>query len=190
MDNQKIAAFFDECAGSWDEHMVIDEEIIERILDNTGVSEGKDILDAACGTGVLFPFYRKRNVASLTGIDLSEKMCEIARGKGESVLQGDAGSYPFEEKFDCILLYNAFPHIADKEGFLRHMSGLLKEDGIFSIAHGMSYEMLERHHQGVPEDVASPLPPKEELKKMMEKYFDITACVFDERMMQIAGRKR
>ena len=40
--------------------------------------EGKDILDVACGTGFLINYYLKRNARFVTGVDLSDKMCEIA----------------------------------------------------------------------------------------------------------------
>ena len=48
------------------------------ILDNAKVSEGKNILDVACGTGVMIDYYLERKVNSVTGVDFSEKMCEIA----------------------------------------------------------------------------------------------------------------
>ena len=48
------------------------------ILDNGGIKEDIHVLDVACGTGVLFPDYLKRKVASVTGVDISQKMAKIA----------------------------------------------------------------------------------------------------------------
>ncbi len=69
MDKKDIIEFFDVCDSEWDSRMFRNEAVISKILDNAKVEEGKDILDVACGTGVLFPDYIKRKVKSLTGID-------------------------------------------------------------------------------------------------------------------------
>jgi demethylmenaquinone methyltransferase/2-methoxy-6-polyprenyl-1,4-benzoquinol methylase len=42
---------------------------------------GVSVLDVACGTGVLFPDYLARNVKSVTGIDLSPAMIDVAKVK-------------------------------------------------------------------------------------------------------------
>ena len=61
--------------------MVRNEEVIRVILDNGDTSEGKDVLDVAIGTGVLNPDYPERRVRSVTAIEISPKMAEIARAK-------------------------------------------------------------------------------------------------------------
>lgn len=191
MDNQKIIEFFDEMSSVWDRNMVIDPENIGIIFDQAEVKEGKDVLDVACGTGVLFPFYEERHVASLTGIDISPKMCEIVRTKGDHlVFTGDAATFEYPQKYDVILIYNAFPHISDPEGFIAHMSACLKEGGVFSIAHGMSRQMLIKHHERVDSEVAAILPEMEELAAMMGRYLDVFAKTDNEKMFQICGRKK
>ena len=79
IETREVIAFFDRLAPGWDAEMVRNEAVINAILDNADVTAGKDILDVACGTGVLIPDYLKRKVASVTGIDISPKMTEIAR---------------------------------------------------------------------------------------------------------------
>ena len=191
MDNQKIAEFFDRLAASWDDHMVIDPEIINIIFDCAGVEAGKDVLDVACGTGVLFPFYEERGVSSITGIDISSKMCAIARTKGNvTVYEGDASAYPYPQKYDVILIYNAFPHIADRELFFRHMAETLKEKGTFTVAHGMSREALTKHHEGVSDELSSVLPDIEEMKKLFEPRFEVQSAISDDRMVCITGKKK
>ena len=191
MDNEKIAAFFDELAEGWDEHLIIEEDKIERILDDVGIREGDDVLDVACGTGVLFPFYEKRRVKSITGIDISPRMAEIARGKEKAeVITGDATAYPFEKKFDRILIYNAFPHIKDRERFFVHMDEILKEGGTFTIAHSMGREALLKHHHGVSEDIADILPKMEELEEKLKENFDIVNALSEEDIYLITVRKK
>ena len=67
MNKQDVIDFFDRCAPKWDAEMIKSDNIIGKILDNAEVGEAMDILDVACGTGVMFPYYLERGVASVTG---------------------------------------------------------------------------------------------------------------------------
>ena len=77
----EVIEFFDRLAPGWDENLVKDEEKINRILYNARVFEGSTVLDVACGTGVMIPYYLKRNVASVTAVDISPEMARIAGSK-------------------------------------------------------------------------------------------------------------
>ena len=61
--------------------MIKSDTIIGRILDNAEVGPGMDVLDVACGTGVMFDYYLGRGVSSVTGIDISPEMAKIAAEK-------------------------------------------------------------------------------------------------------------
>ena len=89
MNKQDVIEFFDRAASGWDAEMIKNDVIIEKILDNVEIEAGQDVLDVACGTGVLFPYYLQRGVASVTGIDISPEMAKIAEGKfsGNSKVQ-------------------------------------------------------------------------------------------------------
>ena len=186
-----VIGFFDRLAPGWDAGLVRNEEVIAAILDNAQVAEGKDILDVACGTGVLIPDYLKRKVASVTAIDISPQMAEITRAKFSlpevTVLCGDAAELETEKRFDCIIVYNAFPHFADPEGLIRHLAGLLKPGGTLTVAHGMSREKINAHHQGTPERVSCGLMPAEELAAIFGKFLRVTTVISDERMYQVVG---
>ena len=89
-----VIAFFDERAGEWDAGMVRSDEKIGRILDNAKVTAGSRVLDIACGTGVLIGDYLRRNVESVTAVDISPEMIRIARAKFQQenvrFVRGDA----------------------------------------------------------------------------------------------------
>ena len=109
MQKSDVIAFFDRCAPTWDAEMIKNDSIIEKILDNVEVGEGMDVLDVACGTGVMFPYYLHRGVASVTGIDISPEMAKIAAGKYKKeprvrVVCGDVEETVFDRKFDVIYL--------------------------------------------------------------------------------------
>ena len=193
MKTEEIIRFFDSLAPEWDSRMVIDEEIIEKILKNADICKGNRVLDVACGTGVMIPFYLGKKVSSVTGIDISPKMCEIAEKKFDTdqvrIICGNALTYDFDQHFDRIIVYNAFPHFDDPELLIHRLSELLDQDGILSIAHGMNREKILKHHENVKE-VSKGLPEIDELKEMMEKELDVTVTVSDDRMYQAVGIRR
>lgn len=82
MDKRNVIEFFDRLAPGWDDDQVIKDRIIERILDNAHIGANDEVLDVACGTGVLFPYYMKRDVASVTGVDISPEMRRCIRFLG------------------------------------------------------------------------------------------------------------
>ena len=112
IETREVIEFFDRLATGWDAEMVRNDEIINTILDNAGVTDGRDVLDVACGTGVLIPDYLKRKVASVTGIDISPKMAEIAKAKfpQPEVTHrcADVETADFGQPLACVVVYNAY----------------------------------------------------------------------------------
>lgn len=219
MDKQSVIRFFDRLAPEWDAEMVRSDEIIGVILDNANVTEGKHVLDVACGTGVLIPDYRKRRAASVTAIDISPEMVKLAREKfsGEEItpestapeeerpestvlerpartqvriLCGDVEETDFDRRFDCVVVYNAFPHFPDPERLIRRLSDLLVPGGTLTVAHGMSREKINAHHSGTAVHVSVGLMEAEKLADIFRRYLTVTAVVSDERMYQVAGTKQ
>lgn len=194
IDRESVKAFFDRLAPQWDADMIRDDAVIETILNNACVNAGADVLDVACGTGVLIPDYLARNVASVTAIDLSPNMARIARTKfgaqpNVTVLCGDAEQTDFNRRFDCIVIYNALPHFADPARLCAALSAYLKPGGVLTVAHGMSRECINRHHAGVPSPVYTDLPPAEELAALFPAHLAVTTVISDARIYQVAGRK-
>lgn len=195
MNKSDVIAFFDSCAPSWDADMIKNDAIIQKILDNAEVAEGQDILDVACGTGVMFPYYLERNVASVTGIDISPEMAKIAAGKftGQSNVQvicGDVEETPFDKKFDVIVVYNAFPHFPNPSRLLAILASLLKDGGRLTIAHGASRESIDNHHKGSASKVSNGLMSSDSLKALFDPHFDVEVVVSNRHMYQVSGVKR
>ena len=195
MEKQDVIAFFDRCAPTWDAEMIKSDAKIGKILDNTEVGPDMDILDVACGTGVMFDYYLQRGVASVTGIDISPEMAKIAAQKfgGEpkvQVLCGDVEEYSFDRKFDRIVVYNAFPHFPYPKRLIKILSKLLKEDGRLTVAHGMSREAIDGHHSGSASKVSNGLMSAESLKRIFDAYFDVEVVISNRHMYQVSGVKR
>lgn len=194
MDTRDVIEFFDHLAPSWDENQVVREEIIERILTNTHIDAGNEVLDVACGTGVLFPFYLERDVRSITGVDISPEMAKIAAHKFVEepriqVLCGDVEKVALERRFDQIMIYNAFPHFVDPERLISHLALLAKPGGRLTVAHGASRETIDAHHSGSARKVSNGLMPAERLKELFSPYFYVDVLISDDEMYQVSGVK-
>ncbi len=192
MNKETIIDFFDRLAPNWDNEPVSERKIIDTILDNGGIQKNKDVLDVGCGTGVLFPYYLDRNVKSLTAIDISSKMVEIAKKKypNANVICGDAENISFENQFDTVMIHNAFPHFPNPNVLLENLSNALKVGGKFSVAHSMSKEELDKVHLRSANNVSLPLPNAEDLARIFEQYFDVDIIISNEKMYQVVGTKR
>lgn len=193
MNKQDVIAFFDKLAPGWDQDMVCSDEIIATIFDGAQVKAGAQVLDVACGTGVLFPYYLQRQIGSVTAVDISEEMVKIARekfpGQPITVLCADAEQLPAEMLFDCIMIYNAFPHFPDPEGLIAGLVSHLRTGGTLTVAHGMSRAQIDRHHSGTASKVSIGLMHEDALAEIFGKYLKVTVKISDERMYQVTGKK-
>lgn len=189
MNKADVIAFFDRCAPTWDAEMIRSDEIIGEILDLGGIRPGADVLDVACGTGVLFPDYFAREIGSLTAIDISPEMVRITREKFPevSVLCGDAETAEFGRKFDAIMIYNAFPHFPDPAALFAGLSRWLVPGGRLTVAHGMSRAAIDHHHSGSASRVSCELLHEDALAEIMGKYLHVDVKISDEEKYIVSG---
>ena len=191
MVKKDVIDFFDGLAQTWDDEQVRNEDVIKTILEKGGIKKGTDVLDVACGTGVLFTDYINLGVASVTGIDISSEMVKISRRKfpEAEVICGDAEDYSFQKQFDAVMIYNAFPHFVNPEKLFLNLSKALRDSGRLTVAHGMSEKELEKCHSSRAVNVSNPLPAKEKLSEMMSVFFKVDTMISDEKMYMVSGTK-
>jgi len=195
MNKSDVIEFFDKYAPSWDADQIPKDKIINRILDNAGVGEGQTILDVACGTGVLFPFYLERGVASVTGIDISHEMARLAQQKHARyenirVICGDVEETRFPGQFDNVMVYNAFPHFPEPERLIATLASVTKEGGRLTVAHSASREQIDNHHSGAASKVSNGLMYADELKMLFDPYFEVDILISNQEMYQVSGVRR
>lgn len=194
MDKNEVVAFFDALADSWDADMVKVQSKIDAILDAADITEGKSVLDVACGTGVLIPDYISRKVSKCVAVDISSKMIENAKkkfGGYENIefICADAERLVFADKFDCAVIYNAFPHFVNRNRLFKNLSECLKPNGRITVAHGMSREALLKHHSGRAKNVSAVLPETEEMAELMQPYFDVDIKFSTEEIYVVSAKK-
>ena len=194
MKQTDVIAFFDRLAPQWDADMIRHDDVISYILDGARVGPGKDVLDVACGTGVLFPDYLERNVESITAVDIAPEMVKIARSKfpqeNVTVLCGDVEALELDRKFDCIMVYNAFPHFPEPARLIECLCGMLKPGGTLTVAHGMSRAQIDNHHSGAASRVSIGLMDENALAAIFRRHLQLTVKISDDRMYQVTGQKR
>lgn len=194
MNKIEIAAFFNGLAAEWDSHQKCSDIKINHILDSAGVKTGCTVVDVACGTGVLFPYYLSRGVSSVVGVDLSKEMIKLASSKLSDnrvrAICGDIETIPVIDRFDCCIVYNAFPHFEDPRRLVERLSSWVKPGGSLTVAHGMGIGELCKHHSGAASSVSRDMIAAPELSAIMSSSFDITACLSDSEIYIVSGRLR
>lgn len=103
---------------------------------------GKKVLDLGCGTGRFGFLFEKENPISVLGIDISEKMLNIAREKAlnrdskAEFIKGDISNLNtyINEKFDFIFSSTTFHYISDLEGLFNNIYNALNEKGICIVS--------------------------------------------------------
>ena len=143
----------------------------------------------------MWPAALEKNVASVTGIDISPEMAKIAGEKfaGEekiTVVCGDVEEYAFDRKFDRIVVYNAFPHFPNPQRLIATLAKLLKDGGRLTIAHGMSREKIDNHHKGSASKISNGLMSADSLKGLFDPHFEVEIVISNSKMYQVSGVKR
>ncbi len=110
---------------------LLESKTLFRLLGNI---KGKKILDLGCGPGFQIRKMKKKG-AKVRGIDLSDKLIEIAKKQnpGIEIIKGDITkklSYKNSE-FDIVSSSLVFGHIEKWEKILQEVHRILKKDGIF-----------------------------------------------------------
>ena len=188
---QRVTAFFDRMAPEWDARLVTNDAKINLILDSAGVKAHSVVLDVACGTGVLFPFFLERNAAHVIGVDISPQMALIAAQKHLDprieVICGDIETIPVRRLCDCCVIYNAFPHFEDPQRLIARLLQWLKPEGRLTIAHSMSLEALRRHHAGHARHISREMLSADEMAEMLAPWFTVDTKISDDEKYIVSG---
>lgn len=95
-------------------------------------------LDIGCGTGEMLRLILEQDGSKqLTGLDLSERMLDIAKAKltppgGVVLVQGDSEHLPFQDNsFDLVYCNSSFHHYPAPDRVLAEIRRVLKSGGTF-----------------------------------------------------------
>lgn len=167
--------FFNQQAKEWDNSTKHDADKIEYILSALDLSGGEKILDVGTGTGILIPFYMKYLPSgTITAIDFSEKMIEIASSKfpRETCPQvefiiSDVYDLKYSSKFDIVMCYSCFPHFKDKPLAISILKKTLKKKGKLVIAHSDPRDKINTVHMESGKEISKDILPDISILKNM-----------------------
>lgn len=189
----KVTLFFDSVAENWDSTNHLDSGVLEKIIDIAGVSANKTVLDVGCGTGVLIPFFLKRQVRHITALDISEKMLHKAKKKyhDSDILYvcSDILSFGSNETFDCVVAHNAFPHFLRQHETVEKLKALTSCGGTLTVAHSISRSDVLKCHENVPE-ISVELPEAQTLADMFGDDFEKFTVISDEKCYIVSATKK
>lgn len=160
--NARRGEFFDAIATEWDTMTKLSqaqEQQLAELIDRIGIPEGSVVVDAGCGTGVLYKYLAPRigSKGRVFGIDISPKMISLAETKFghdqrfrwhtasvERLIEEIA-----PEGIDRIICYSSFPHFDDQKGFLQIAAQALRPGGKLAIIHLGSSEEINGLHSDI-----------------------------------------
>ena len=181
-----VADYFNERAERWDEGSEPFGEKHVAVASIAGVCEGSRVLDIGCGTGIMVRAYLSCGAREVVGVDCSSEMVACAERKHAGVERvrfvcADVVELRPEQEgsFDVAVIYNAYPHLRDKEAAAKAVAGMLRPGGRFLVAHSAGRDVINAHHgRGrVPREVTDGLRSAEEEAQAWLALFDIDAMM-------------
>ena len=169
----KQKKFFNALAENWRKESGIDLDTFNAVFKEVVLPPDGKVLDVGCGTGVIDGYLSAR-CRAVDAIDVSEKMIEraMAENGGVNYCVADFYSFSAEELYDCIIVFDAYPHFTDKYGFGEKASSLLKEDGTLWILFDESRGKINGYHKSHG-DIAVGLLSAEKEGARLSKFFEI-----------------
>lgn len=148
---EKTVEFFNHRASVWDQkHTEKTFRAIEKIFLKVGFESNDAVLDVACGTGILVPFFQERGVGNVICVDVSPEMVRFLKEKYPTAraIQANYEDPVFQpNSFSKVIIFNAFPHFKNPKKVFENSYRYLKGGGKFIIAHSMTREELNEHHR-------------------------------------------
>lgn len=189
--------FFDKLAGIWDETRAQDDAKLSLLIDMSGLNAGDRVLDIGCGTGVLLPFLKLvvGDCGSITELDFSANMIARSKAKhrditGINYAVANILEYQPDILFTKVLCLNFYPHVQDKNLFLRRMQHILEDKGELIIMHDMSRADVNAIHGQSTVVTEDRLPPAADVAKLLvENGFTVEKTQDTDDLYFIRGRK-
>ena len=98
----------------------------------------KALLDVGCGTGFLIDILARQRAVRYCGVDLSDEMIRVAKGKaiqGAEFIVGSADSLPYpDESFEVVTCSQSFHHYPYPVKAMQEAWRVLKPGGLYILS--------------------------------------------------------
>ena len=188
-----VKEFFENIADKWNNDGN-NYKAIEELFELINIKKGDKVLDLGCGKGVISPFIYKYSNTKVIGLDLSSKMIEGAKRINNDINKyeyhvGDFIDYKFDNKFDKIIIFNAFPHFLDKSSLAKKAYNDLKENGYLIVMHNLGKDELNSYHHDHADKISNGLKSPLDEEKELENFFKLVKFI-DEKNRYLMVLKR
>ena len=189
----EIKEFFEKAALNW--HNTDDFNLVKELLSRAGVKKDSIVLDVGCGNGVITPLLYELTGVKVKAIDFSTNMIAKAMDIHPENDKYDFKCIDFYEyiapnKYDYLVIYNAYPHFLDIKGLCIKANELLKENGRLVIAHGMGRGTLVAHHKCLNSHICRQISdPISEAKAYLD-YFELEKWLDNDKCYLMVLKKR
>ena len=103
-----------------------------------------NILDIGCGTGLMGPLLAANNI-NLVGVDLSEKMLQIAKNSNhyKQLVHSNIETFNYDHAFEVIVASDVLPYLGDLNHFFHKCFQLNTSNGYLIF----SFELNEENNE-------------------------------------------
>ncbi len=123
---------------------VFRKDMYERFvftMENSWPISYRNFLDVGCGSGIYSLEFARKGAASVTGLDIAEKMLEVCRQSAEreglaercTFLHTDLLEYQTDTKFDVSIGIGLFDYISEPLPVLKKMREVTKDKAILAF---------------------------------------------------------
>lgn len=190
--NTHIKEYFDNAAYQWDERCKYNMSRIDTIVSLARIKKNDHVIDIACGTGILTSSLLERG-AQINGVDISDKMIEIAKNKYHSAkLSFEVLDFMKNQKdgYNIAIMHNAYPHFINKEELAKKIYDCLKPGGRFMIAHSVNKDRINSCHSNTNHNISVELKPVEEEAVFFKPFFKIDTLIDNSHIYVLSGVKK
>lgn len=188
---ESIKDYFNNLASKWDSICYHDINKLNTIGMLANIKQNDKVIDLACGTGIMFKTILQFNPQKILGVDIADKMVQIAKQKFNDnrieIICSDIFDISVQD-YDVAILYSAYPHFSDKSKLIRCVYNMLKSNGRFLIAHSESKQKINSIHKN-NNSVSNELKSAKHEIKYFENLFDIDTLIDTNEFYIISGRK-
>jgi ubiquinone/menaquinone biosynthesis C-methylase UbiE len=127
------------------DHLRDSDALYRWVLQKLNPQAGTNLLDVACGLGLLIRYAEERGVHAY-GIDISQQAASLARKEAQpdSIFVGDGEHLPFPDAyFDYITNLGSLEHFIDPVQGIREMQRVMKPGGVAAIYLPNSYYLID-----------------------------------------------
>lgn len=171
---------------------------LDRVVRESGIAPGMDILDVGTGTGAIIPSLLQAmgGTGSIRAIDISPGMLRVARSKGfpDCVKFELADIECFEcpdASYDSVVCNAVFPHFTNKPLALARIRRMLRPGGLVVISHPTGRAAVNKVHSECDSVVTEDrVPTPEAMAQVLSKAGFDDISVNDEPEFYLALARR